>query len=313
MRVSLQSFATLSALALCQSLAPAAIAQPVARLQLQNQSPYVDLVTVLPGERLPLRATDHAGRVLAVTWRAAGGALSQGDGLAVWKAPLRAGAYALTGTATSKGRMLTRTLQAIVTVPATNVRGGRLNGYPIGTYPRGFGAGGSLVASRGARKGYAVPLGFVELSAATMDVPVSTHYKVRDFAGKDGFVNGKKYLFIEPRLVEKLERGIEALKHAGYRARKLELMSAYRSPYLNGAIGNTTTLSRHTYGDAADVLASDFDGNGRVDRKDGQILFSTFDKLDRETGLTGGASLYPPTSAHGYFVHTDTRGHAARW
>ena len=294
-------------------LAAPAEAAPAGKLGVQHVSPYVDFVQVLPGERFPLRATDGAGHTVDAEWRSNGGKLAHGDDLAVWQAPLKPGAYRLTGAAVVNGKKVSRTLHAVVTVPVARVQGGKLNGYPIGAYPKGFNRGTSIVANRGVRQAYDVPLGFVELSAATLDVPVSEHYKLRDFAGKDSFVGGKKYLFVEPKLVEKLERLIDNMQASGYACGKLELMSAYRSPWLNRAIGNTTTLSRHTYGDAADMIVSDFNRDGRADKADATILWQMVDKMDRATTLTGGAGWYNPNSAHGYFIHTDTRGSIVRW
>lgn len=286
------------------------------KLDVQYVSPWVDAVTVLPGDRFPLRALTPGGKPVSVTWRAKGGKLAYGGDLAVWTAPLEPGAYSVTGTGLVAGRTTSRALTMIVTVPASNVKGGKLNGYPIGTYPRGFGPKPTLVANRGTRGGddrYSVPAGFVELTKETADVPLSRHYKLREFQGKDAFVGGKKYLFVEPRLVEKLERLIVTLNAAGYPCEKLELMSAYRSPALNRAIGNVTSLSRHTYGDAADMICQDFNRDGKNDYLDAQILLAAVTKLDKETDLTGGAHLYPPTPGHGYFVHTDTRGTLVRW
>ena len=284
------------------------------KLSVQHVSPWVDFVAVMPGARFPLRAMTPGGQPANVTWRATAGKLAYGGDLAVWNAPLQAGAYTVTGTGLVAGSTMSRTLTMVVTVPASNVKGGKLNGYPIGTYPKGFGPMPTMLANRGSREdNYAVPAGFVELNKDTLDASVSRHYKLRDFAGKDSWVDGKKYLFLEPRLVEKLERLIVTLNAAGYPSGKLELMSAFRSPWLNRAIGNRTSLSRHTYGDAADMICQDFNRDKKNDALDAQILLAAITKLDKETDLTGGACLYPPTPGHGYFVHTDTRGTLVRW
>lgn len=284
------------------------------KLEVEYVSPWVDVVTVLPGDRFPLKAVTPGGKPVTVTWRAKGGSLAYGENMAVWNAPLEPGAYPVTGTGLVAGRTTSRTLTMVVTVPTSNVKNGKLNGYPIGTYPKGFGPKPTLVANRGSRDDrYTVPAGFVELNRKTLDTPLSRHYKLRDFAGKDSFVDGKKYLFVEPRLIEKLERLIVTLNAAGYPCGKLEIMSGFRSPALNRAIGNVTTLSRHTYGDAADMICQDFNRDKKNDMLDAQILLAAVTKLDKETDLTGGACLYPPTPGHGYFVHTDTRGTLVRW
>lgn len=309
MRILTPLLAAGTALAL---LAGPAQAAPAA-LDLQHVSSYVDLVTVMPGERFPLRVTDAEGQNVAIKWRATGGAVAHAsNAMAIWKAPLKPGVHTLTGTGTVDGKPVTRTLQMVVAVPASNVRSGKLNGYPIGTYPKGHQSTSTMLANRGVRSDQA-PGGFIELTMANANTAISRHYKLGDFQGKDSWAGGKKYLFVNAQLVEKLERAIDSLHAKGFAAGKLELMSAYRSPWLNAAIGNTTSLSRHTYGDAADVLAQDFNRDGKVDLADALILKQTFDQLDGVGHLTGGLSLYNPNAAHGYFVHTDTRGYMARW
>jgi hypothetical protein len=38
------------------------------------------------------------------------------------------------------------------------------------------------------------------------------------------------------------------------------------------------------------------------------------DRVERaHPTLVGGAGVYPATSAHGPFIHIDTRGYRARW
>lgn len=271
-------------------------------------------VPVLPGERVPLRALGANRRPVAASWVARGGQLAFGERIAVWQAPLNAGVHQVMGTSYLGGRAHQRVLNMVVTVPVGRVVNGQLNGYPIGEYPRGLGSAGAAVASRGqARDGYGVPAGFIELTPQNLGTPVSQHFKLGDFAGKDNWVNGKKYLFLEPKLVEKLERIIVTVRGLGGRCDGLELLSAYRSPSLNRRIGNETSLSRHTYGDAADIVCQDFTGDGKNDRADAELLMAAITKLDRETNLVGGGSIYRPGYGHGYFVHTDTRGVLVRW
>jgi hypothetical protein len=284
------------------------------RLALAHVADRVDAVPVLPGARLLLEPVVADGARVAVTWRASSGDVAYGAATAVWTAPLAPGVCNLVGRGLVDGRPVMRHLTCLVTVPVSRVAGGRLNGYPIGTYPRGFGDAALRTASRGSRGDrYEVPGGFVELDAANLGLPVSAHYRLGDFQGKDAFVGGRKYMFLDTRLVEKLERLHEVLRADGYRCEKLRVMSGYRSPWLNRAIGNRTALSRHTYGDAADMVVQDHDGSGRVTRRDAEILLAAATRLDRETDLTGGGAIYPPTGGHGWFVHTDTRGKVVRW
>ncbi|MEB3198305.1 MAG: D-Ala-D-Ala carboxypeptidase family metallohydrolase [Candidatus Sericytochromatia bacterium] len=288
-------------------------AQAATRLKLRDLSNWTDFVVVPPGGRLPLAPAPGEASA-AVTWRAQAGTVAYAERLAVWQAPLQAGAYQLRAHGLLAGRPVQRVLTAFVSVPLGQVRAGSLNGYPIGHYPRGAHTRQYQTASRAQREdAYRVPAGFIELDHATALTPVSRHYTLADFQGKDTAVGGRKYLFLDPRLVEKLERLVDVLASQGHRAGKIPLMSAYRSPWLNRAIGNVTGLSRHTYGDAVDMIVQDFDRNGRTDGNDARILLAAVTKLDRETDLTGGAAIYPPNGAHGYFVHTDTRGTLVRW
>lgn len=301
------------ALAVALAAAVPAFARSTETLHIAEVRPGVDFVTILPGQRLPLRVTDAHGHAVDARWKVNGGSVAYGKDLAVWQAPLQPGPHALTGTAHLGHETITRTLTAIVTVPAVQALGGSLDGYPIGHYPKGLSSNPSAVANRGSRHHYDTPSGFIELSKNNLDLPVSAHYTLGDFAGKDAWVNGHKFLFLRPKLVEKLETIIRTINAEGYHADKIELLSGYRSPWLNAEIGNTTTLSRHTYGDAADMIVADFNGDGVVDRADADILWNVVNKIDHTTDLTGGAGMYMPNGAHGYFIHTDTRGFIARW
>ena len=103
------------------------------------------------------------------------------------------------------------------------------------------------------------------------------------------------------------------------------LISGFRTPVYNETGGSTAgrgKLSRHMYGDAADV-AIDNDGNGRMDDltgdgrvtvADARVLAEAAEEVERRyPHLIGGIGVYRPTSAHGGFVHIDTRGYRARW
>ncbi|MNX91000.1 Peptidase M15 [compost metagenome] len=254
---------------------------------------------------VPLDAFDPVTkRPVSVRWSApAGKVLDQQSGSA-WQAPAQTGLYRLEGRAQVEGRVLKRTLSAFVTVPSDAAKDGAINGYRVGRYP--------ALASRSARSFAMLPSGFIRLDAESAQAPVSRSFKLGQFAVKDG-PRAEKYMMLSPRLLEKLERIVDALNAQGYPARSLRIMSGYRTPAYNAGIGNKTTLSRHTYGDAADVLADDWDRDGAITRRDAEILYRIADKLDRSTPLTGGLSLYKPTASHGWFVHVDTRGKAARW
>ena len=105
--------------------------------------------------------------------------------------------------------------------------------------------------------------------------------------------------------------------------RMVHVMSGYRTPFYNRAIGNVQ-YSRHVYGDAADIfvdasprdeLMDDLNRDGTVDLRDAKVLHEIVEGLDGGDagGLVGGLAAYDATTAHGPFVHMDLRGYRARW
>ena len=118
-------------------------------------------------------------------------------------------------------------------------------------------------------------------------------------------------------LLVALERVLEQINTRGFRADTLHVMSGFRTPFYNRAIGNVP-YSRHIYGDAADIFVDvdpadgvmdDLDGNGTVDLRDASLLADIVESL----ALPGGLASYEATAAHGPFVHLDLRGYRARW
>jgi uncharacterized protein YcbK (DUF882 family) len=102
-------------------------------------------------------------------------------------------------------------------------------------------------------------------------------------------------------------------------------MSGFRTPQYNVGGGDPrgrAALSRHMYGDAADIFIDD-DGNGamddfnhdrRINIRDVQVILAAVDRVEREhPELIGGAGVYVANSGHGPFIHIDTRGFRARW
>ena len=227
-------------------------------------------------------------RRTATTWR--------------WRAPDVPGVAALTVLDARGGKALE--LNALVLVPFTDVRDGRLNGYRIGTYPA-----------------KTQPNGFIEVTAETVRTKLSPHFELRQFLCKQpgGF---PKYVVVSEPLILKLERIIEALDRAGHDVDTLTIMSGYRTPFYNEGIGNVRD-SQHTAGTAADIFVDekidgrmdDLDRDGVVTRDDAIWLFRLVDRMDRMPAalFPGGLGDYGATAAHGPFVHVDVRGRLARW
>jgi hypothetical protein len=278
-------------------------------------SAYRDMaVFVLPGSR--------------VTIDAAGGpagdyALSTHEGIAEqlaarrwrWTAPDRPGMATLRfqgpGASGSSDEIV---LHAFVMVPASAVKGGMLNGYRIGTYPPPL--HGNAI--------YRPPPGFVEVTRENQDTKLSPHFRLKQFLCKeDTSKTFPKYVVVQEKLLLKLEAVLERVNAIGFQVDTLHVMSAYRTPFYNRAIGDVK-YSMHQFGGAADVYVDrerkdrmdDLNRDGAVDVRDSKFLYDQIESLmsaDSMRRLEGGLGFYHGTSAHPPFVHVDVRGAAARW
>jgi uncharacterized protein YcbK (DUF882 family) len=204
---------------------------------------------------------------------------------------------------------------AVVTrVPFDEKRGGRLNGYHIGRYP---------TEGTGRSDRYAPPVGFIEVTRENQDFHISENFRLRQFLTKDQHDVWPKYLVLDLRLLDKLELVLQELNAMGVRADRMHVMSGFRTPQYNGpGTGGRAQLSRHTYGDAADVWVDndgngymdDLNGDGVVDLRDAEVMLRAVERVERRhPELVGGAGLYVASPAHGPYIHIDVRGTPARW
>jgi peptidase M15-like protein len=264
----------------CAALLVVVIAPKERRVVLQAP---VSTLTALPGERVMLEALDRQ-------W--------------TWTAPGTPGFYPISVVSTDQRDSLT--IQAFVLVPYSRLQGEYLNGYRIGRYP--------AVALR-SRAIYRPPSGFIEVTQENENAFVSPHFRLKQFVCKQsgGY---PKYIVLNEGLVQRLEELLALANRSGYRASTFHVMSGYRTPAYNRAIGNVA-YSRHTWGSAADIfIDEDADGrmddlnrDGRSDARDAEVLYRLFD--DAQGG--GGMGKYDATRAHGPFVHVDLRDRRARW
>lgn len=204
-------------------------------------------------------------------------------------------------------------LQIFVMVPATEIKQGKLKGYRIGDYP----------PARNGLQSYAAPIGYIEVQANMRDLKISPHFTLGQFLCKQAS-GYPKFVVLRPRLLQKLELLLQDINAQGIATDSLVVMSGYRTPYYNRAIGNVSA-SRHLYGGAADVyvdvapkdgVMDDLNGDGKVNLQDATYLYQRADSLVKRTGrkdLVGGVGRYNSNSAHGPFVHVDVRGSRARW
>jgi hypothetical protein len=290
------------------------VENPRARFSLKFKdevSPYTLMSTfVLPGEQLELEAvfTDQPTQLEASV---EGGELVRlGPDRWRWTAPQEAGVHCL--EVREVGARQSTCLNAFVMLPYRGEE--EVNGYRVGLYQR--------TPLRG-RPEYAIPQGLIEVTRESLGTWVSPHFRLAQFVGKQesGY---PKYLVLRTRLLLKLETVLEQLRERGVEAHTLFVMSGYRTPFYNASIGNRTSYSRHSYGDAADVFVDrdgdgrmdDISGDGKADEADALLIYGMVDELSRDTWFQpfeGGLGIYPPNPRFGPMVHMDTRGEKARW
>ena len=210
----------------------------------------------------------------------------------------------------------------ITLTPFSAKQRGRVGTYLIGSWPGERGARGP---SKAPPDRYANPRGFIQVTRENQDTRVSDHFRLRNFLTKNQPNVWPKYLVLEMRMVDKLELVLADLSRRGIRTEGVTVMSGFRTPSYNEGGGNTggrAGLSRHMYGDAADIYI-DNDGNGtmddlnrdgRVDIRDARFIEESVNRVERAyPELIGGAGVYVACCGHGPFIHIDTRGYRARW
>ena len=118
------------------------------------------------------------------------------------QAPAEPGLYALQVTGTEGRRM---DINLFVTVPASSMKNGGLNGYRIGPPPPGHRRYPEL---------YRPPPGFIEVTADMLDVQLSPHFRLRQLLCKQesGY---PKYLVLKESLLVLLEGLLAAVRTAG--------------------------------------------------------------------------------------------------
>ncbi|MEO7772021.1 MAG: hypothetical protein ABIX19_13400 [Gemmatimonadaceae bacterium] len=201
---------------------------------------------------------------------------------------------------------------------------GRVGLYYLGNWP-GETGGKVSAPSKAPPDRYRPPSGFIEVTQQNADTRVSDHFKLRDFLTHDQQNVWPKYLVLEIRNVDKLELVLSELATKGIDVSGVKIMSGFRTPQYNkggGETGGRAGLSRHMYGDAADIfIDSNHDGqmddlnhDGRVNIGDARVVLQAQDKVEAaHPELVGGGGVYPAAPGHGPFIHIDSRGYRARW
>ncbi len=195
---------------------------------------------------------------------------------------------------------------------------GSVGSYRVGFWPE---EKGSLVKS----DAYENPEGFIEVTPANQDTRISEHFRLRDFLTHDQHDVWPKYLVLREPLIDKLELVISDLESHGIPARNVEVLSGFRTPDYNQALGDESGRSRdsrHQFGDAADIVIDsngdgrmdDLNHDGRIDFRDAQVVLAAVERVETKyPDLVGGVGLYHSNGSHGPFAHIDVRGSRARW
>ena len=274
-----------------------------------NVIPYpVFAIYVMPGSPISVGLVDATGGATV----AFGGQAPSDDSLE-FVAPSTPGLTELVITNKTTGE--TCLINVFTMVPATSVgKDGRLNGYRIDSYPEQPLRGQDI---------YLPPPGFVEVTPENRNVHVSPNFTLGEFLAKQAS-DFPKYLVLRSSLLLKLENVLATLNKKGLEVSGFVIMSGYRTPFYNRAIGNVQ-YSRHVWGGAADFyideapadgIMDDLNKDGRVDRNDAVWLADFINSMSQRGAFgprIGGIGIYGSTSAHGPFVHVDVRGTRARW
>ncbi len=221
----------------------------------------------------------------------------------------------LPATAGRSGKLVGPVFSYLSQRPFADKVNGRIGQYLIGFWPGEQRRVNSVA--------YQNPKGFFEVTSENQDTRVSEHFRIRDFLTKGQVGTWPKYLVLQEELIDKLELVIQELNAGGVVVSHLSVMSGFRTPQYNGPGGDGRSgLSRHMYGDAADVFVDndknghmdDLNRDGKVDHRDARVILDAVDRVERRhPDLVGGTGVYRANSAHGPFAHVDVRGWRARW
>lgn len=194
---------------------------------------------------------------------------------------------------------------------------GSVGNYRVGFWPNENGTARS--------EAYQNPEGFIEVTRENQETRISEHFRLRDFLTHDQQNVWPKYLVLREPLLDKLELVIQDLQAHGVPARNVQVLSGFRTPQYNIALGDNSGRSRdsrHQFGDAADIFIDsnhdgrmdDLNNDGRVNISDTRVILAAVERVERAyPDLLGGLGLYHATGSHGPFAHIDVRGSRARW
>ncbi len=266
-------------------------------------------VTAMPGERLEISVDEVWGEGSKEEFRLRSPErveVPEEPGRWSWDAPTEPGPVPLRVESLRDGDAIT--LNVFVLHSFEEASHGSMNGFEIGQYRP--------------PEGHRPPNGFVEAAQDVLDLLVAPGFTLRQFLPHQP--GDPRYLALSEPLLLKLEAILEEVRASGIEARTLHVMSAFRTPHYNRAIGNTTEGSRHLWGDAADIFIDesgdgwmdDLTGDGRGGEADARLLHRLVEQVEARSEShvrPGGLSLYRANNVRGPFLHVDARGLSARW
>jgi len=268
-------------------------------------------VMAMPGETVPIAMKSRTSEDAEVRIEAPGDTLTW-PAAEPWPftAPERPGLYPLRLTHLNSAQTIQ--LQVFVLTPWDH-EGRHLEGYRLGRYQQ---------EPRRGLEVYEPPEGFIRVTRDMVDAQVAPHFTLRQFLSKQTN-RTPEFILLRTPLLQLLEEVLAAVRADGHDVETLHVMSAFRTPFYNASIGNTTEYSRHLYGDAADIFVDadgdgrmdDLTGDGRVTRADAEDLAEIVQSVKEhvDADYAGGVGIYGPAPHRGPFVHVDLRGYRARW
>jgi hypothetical protein len=268
---------------------------------------------VLPGARVAqpveVSVTGRPLASIAYSWEAVDSTVTvtplrplTGDSLIT---PSRPGLYRLALVGDGLNRVV-ESLTLAVLVPFDHKKGSMLDGYRIGTY----------IGERGRSVDERLPIGFVRVMQADVDLPMSEHLRLGDLLTHDGQQSWPRFIAVNPRMVDKLELVMARIAGTARKADvdlAVNVHSGFRTPAHNRRVPRAASDSRHQYGDAMDV-AIDANGDGRIDRRDARLVAQAVDSVEAQfPALIGGVGVYTSSRYNQPYVHIDVRGSRVRW
>ena len=209
-----------------------------------------------------------------------------------------------------------RRFVCIVLTPFSAKVNGWIGGYRLGKWPFELHAPSNPV--------YEDPPGFVEVTQENLGTPISEHFTLGQFVTKGRRTSGRSTSHSTPGSWTSSSSLSKSSRGRDTRSSRLTVMSGFRTPDYNESGGNPggrSAISRHMFGDAADVYPDsdgrgmdDLNHDGRRDIRDARIVAAAADAVEaKHPELVGGIGVYPGRVDHGPFVHIDARGRRARW